>query len=950
MIRDWETIQNEARPKVRYWLPGAAVDDADLEQELTAIAARGFGGVEIVGLLGTPDEIINGEDGWGGERWKQVLALIDRTCAKLGMSMDVANGPMWPISMPTVTGADDPAALTELTYGVLDAGAAGGYAGALPARRVTHEEGTPVLVHVLAYQQAADGSLVLDSYRDLRSCLSGEEPEQMRLTVSLPQAADGCTWLIFAFYRQPAAQKTGAGKYYVIDHLGRAGAEACRAYWEPLLAEQPLPSMESFFCDSLEYAVSLDWTPDFLEEFEERAGYSILPYLPMVGEKGTYPESDAPGYRADRAEISEMVNQDYLEVVTQCYCENHLAVLEEMAESFGKTIRYQVAYNKPFDEERCGLYVAIPENEGLGRPSLDGLKTMSASAKLGRKRRYSFECAAEFGNSYGQDAEDLLWWVKRSLMSGMNAQVLHGAAYSGGYRGAYSEDGFMKGVVWPGYEAFGRVVSNYWNRTLSAEDTRGCLDAIARMNTLSQKTAKSDCLIYRSSYLNDGCDSEFAFFPDGGRLANAGYSYETASAALLAHPNCRVGADAAGRTVLDPEGAAWQCLLVPPQEAASSALLSAVQRMLEDGLPVIWLGEKPGRAQYYSEWQTEEDREQWAAQMEAVWENPALVHGAGVEDAAGILAEQGIRPRAAVESPMDLITALHENAESGVRYYYLYGYNRVEFAPEAAGDHEEMSVSAVYRKGTTKSTYRRPGAGSRHNVCVSLEGTGAVSLLDPWSGTGRPLAFAEADGRMEGTVSLEEDELLILAVDPGAKACAGCCGEPREIPLHFESLSFVPFGPDSAEEKSFLRSGFGEVTKTIALDGGPEVLAPWRELDPELAYFAGYGVYNAEFELAEPAEGAAYVLSLGEVCDTVRVRVNGMEAPFPDQVMNRVDLTGLVRGGRNTLEIRVTSNLYNQLLHDYVVPGLGFPMPYHPKNYGIYEAEGKKIHLQAFGR
>ncbi|MEY8327188.1 hypothetical protein AALB47_25350 [Lachnospiraceae bacterium 54-11] len=54
-------------------------------------------------------------------------------------------------------------------------------------------------------------------------------------------------------------------------------------------------------------------------------------------------------------------------------------------------------------------------------------ENLEASARP--KNRYSFECAAEFGNSYGQDYEDLFWWIKRSLMAGMNAQVLHGVSF-----------------------------------------------------------------------------------------------------------------------------------------------------------------------------------------------------------------------------------------------------------------------------------------------------------------------------------------------------------------------------------------------------------------------------------------------------------------------------------------------------------------------------------------
>ena len=65
---------------------------------------------------------------------------------------------------------------------------------------------------------------------------------------------------------------------------------------------------------------------------------------------------------------------------------------------------------------------------------------------------------AEFGHGYGQTQEDMLWWIKRAAIAGCNAQVFHGASYCG--------DG-VKGVGWPGWEAWNRFCSNNWNRTLS---------------------------------------------------------------------------------------------------------------------------------------------------------------------------------------------------------------------------------------------------------------------------------------------------------------------------------------------------------------------------------------------------------------------------------------------------------------------------------------------------
>ena len=53
-------IPMEMRPKIRYWLPSAAVDEADLREEIRQLKARGFGGVEVVVLASVPEEIGTG--------------------------------------------------------------------------------------------------------------------------------------------------------------------------------------------------------------------------------------------------------------------------------------------------------------------------------------------------------------------------------------------------------------------------------------------------------------------------------------------------------------------------------------------------------------------------------------------------------------------------------------------------------------------------------------------------------------------------------------------------------------------------------------------------------------------------------------------------------------------------------------------------------------------------
>ncbi len=915
-MRIWDNLDNTMRPKVRYWVPAAAMEEEDLRAELRQLQERGFGGVEIVVLGGLPKDLACSEDGWGTPHWDHMVDVIADETEKLGLTMDIAIGPGWPIASPAIQSADDPAAIHELAFGEVPA--VDGYAGPLPERRTVRAEGHPQLLAVLAYEETADHVLKKESYQDLTAFTTDGS-----ISWTAPYPGN---WKIFAFYVQPAVHKINAGQTYVVDHHSEAGAHAVERYWDDVFTNRPpYPSLESFFCDSLEYEVSLDWTLDCPQEFLKRRGYSILPYLPVIGLDRVFPQTDPPGYCFEDKKISDAINRDYLETLTQLYCERHLRTLETIAEKYGKTIRYQVAYNKMLEVERSGLYVAIPENEALGRPSIDYMKTMAAAAHLGRKDRYSFECAAEFGHSYGQNYEDLFWWIKRAAMAGMNAQVLHGASYSGAYRGRLSENGHQKYETWPGYEGFWKLVSNYWNRTLSIEDARGCLDAVTRMNTIFRQLAKVDVLIFRDDYLSHGFGSEFCLYQDNGWLANRGYSYEFASEALLVHPNATVHDHE-----LDQDGTGYRCLLIPDAAWISVRTLQRVSELYQQGLPVFWIGARPTGRKYYGESELE-----WQQAMEHCSQIPVIEDLNAVPDA---LEAAGIRPRVRLDGHKDVMTAVRDEAD--VRYCCLYAYNRVILDQEHPNP-DEIAVSAMYRRGTLKRSYERPGAASRETIFVQMEGVGQVSRLDPFSGKSLALPFTEKNGRMEGWIEIEEDEMVFLAMEQGkAPQSIREYHLRREYPVTFRTIAFSSFEPDTPEETSFLRSHFEPYGEELALERPVSWPAMGRDR------FAGRALYQADIELLEVDPQGLYILELGDVEDTFHLRINGQKAPFPDQVMKHVDLTGLLVQGKNSLEIEVTSNLYNRLFTEEAVSSPFAPkLPILTRSYGIRETEEKKIRL-----
>lgn len=101
----WPAITREAKPWTRWWWLGSGVDETNLTRELTAIAAAGFGGVEITPIYGAK----GAEERFLEFLSPEYVAALQFTCAeaeRLGLGVDMATGTGWPFGGPQV-GPDD---------------------------------------------------------------------------------------------------------------------------------------------------------------------------------------------------------------------------------------------------------------------------------------------------------------------------------------------------------------------------------------------------------------------------------------------------------------------------------------------------------------------------------------------------------------------------------------------------------------------------------------------------------------------------------------------------------------------------------------------------------------------------------------------------------------------------------------------------------------------------
>ena len=101
----WPAVTQTAKPWTRWWWPGSAVDKANLTAQLEAIAAAGFGGVEITpiyGAKGYEDRFID----FLSPKYMEMLEYTCREAKRLGLGVDMATGTGWPFGGPWVTEPD----------------------------------------------------------------------------------------------------------------------------------------------------------------------------------------------------------------------------------------------------------------------------------------------------------------------------------------------------------------------------------------------------------------------------------------------------------------------------------------------------------------------------------------------------------------------------------------------------------------------------------------------------------------------------------------------------------------------------------------------------------------------------------------------------------------------------------------------------------------------------
>ncbi|MFM7181421.1 MAG: glycosylhydrolase-like jelly roll fold domain-containing protein [Verrucomicrobiales bacterium] len=172
-------------------------------------------------------------------------------------------------------------------------------------------------------------------------------------------------------------------------------------------------------------------------------------------------------------------------------------------------------------------------------------------------------------------------------------------------------------------------------------------------------------------------------------------------------------------------------------------------------------------------------------------------------------------------------------------------------------------------------------------------------LMDPMTG-----ALGKANTRIENSMTAIRLQLLP--------------GESRILRVFENEETDAPMWPITTpsgaplEVKGPWTIRFVEGGPVLPAEAKVEKLVSWTETaDPEARRFAGAASYSTSFTLPEKAD--KWVLDLGDVRESARVSVNGKSAGVLIAHPFRLDITGFLIDGANSIEIEVTNLSANRI-------------------------------------
>jgi hypothetical protein len=441
----WPESTQESKPWTRWWWPGNAVDQENIQRELKEMADAGIGGMEITSIYGVQGEEDRFKEYLSPE-FSEMLKFTIQEANKLGMGVDLPPGSGWRCGGPFVPREKGLWSLRMHSFEL-----AAGERWQVPAEIET--------AAAISFVDERDEVIVLNANQSFVAPFKGKIylAERLKNRDMVKRASDG-------------------GKGWAIDTFNEEITEwYLNEFWKRLGIDEGM--LRCFFHDSFEYTG--DFTTHFTEEFKTRRGYDLAEYLHILAGD------------CDDAETIARVKSDYRETLSDLVLESFIRPMTRWANRRGSMNRNQ-AHGSPGNI--LDLYAAcdIPETEIFRRVAPGSVnilvnKFASSAAHVTGQKLVSSESFTWLDEHWTVTPADMMRATNRFFLSGVNHMFFHGTCYS-------PED-----AEWPGWLFYASTQVN--NRNPLWHEMPALFQYIERSQTiLQQSKPQSDLLVYWPYY------------------------------------------------------------------------------------------------------------------------------------------------------------------------------------------------------------------------------------------------------------------------------------------------------------------------------------------------------------------------------------------------------------------------------------------------------------------
>jgi len=852
---DWPEITREAKPWTRWWWMGSDVDSANLTYNLEELSRAGIGGVEITPIYGVKGREAHYID-YLSPRWMQMLAFTESEATRLGIGVDMNTGTGWPFGGPEVTIEDAATKAIFQHYELKDG-------QQLKEKIIVQDEKQQEfaqLSKLIAYSSKGDKLDITDKIST-----------DGRLDWTAPEGED---YKLIALFIGKTLQKVKraalGGQGYVLNHFDKDAVMRYFGKFDRAFSENKTSFQNSFFNDSYE-VYGADWTPDLLDQFEKRRGYKLQDYFPELLGDG---ENDT----------SKRVISDYRETIGEILKDNFTQPWTDWAHSHGSTTKNQ-AHGSPANLIDLYAAVDIPECESFGITDFDIpglrkdsirkqndsdptiLKYASSAAHIAGKKYTSSETFTWLTEHFRTSLSQCKPEIDQMFTSGVNHVYFHGSTYS------------PKDAAWPGWKFYASVDMSPTNTIW--RDAPPFFEYIARVQSFLQSgKPDNDFLLYlpmydiweeqRGRYFTTfaihGMRKRLPEFCDGvEKIMQYGYDLDYISDHFIQSTIVENG-------LLKTEGdATYKALILPAVNYIPVETLAHIKNLIEQGATIIFAEHYPSDVPGLS--QLEERRTQFKT----------LMSGIPKVESFDMVSENSLGKGKVItgNNYKDILSKCNVNEEPFVS---KLGGQLIRRSNES-GHHYFM---AMLRNNPV-------------NDWVTL-GVNAKSAMffDPMTGKKGLASVRENNGKTQVYLQLKAGESIILKtftdknIDTEEWVYYQPTGKPAELKDRWD-LSFTDSEP--------------AINETFKLAS----LGSWTDLENEtLKKNMGTGRYTVKFDFRKNQD-SEYLLSLGDVRESARVKVNGKDAGTLYAVPFETIIGSLLQDGENTLEIEVTNLPANRI-------------------------------------